>query len=370
MRHGSKIAACVACAVIALLSFVLSGCATFTPSPRVQPHLISEGEQNPVRYIDSLETEALPALPNHELSGQEFDERLDALYSIVVEHSRKPEFAEDDPVEATYAAAYNIANRYILNDMTQKERAHAFHDYLVYYINYDYELYDSYLNPNSTADYSHHRAFNIAGVFQDGVAVCDGLVRAYNFLLALEGIRGYRIEGAFVSGNERVSHAWNKIGLSSSPDSTPIWYQVDITMDMVTYTVNGKRAKEMAHGYFLVSDSSTARTHLKDSNQDGDYICNDDYDCYTNSTITIDGRQYGQTVTSQQQLNDIFAAVSRAGNSVGKIELKLAFPNVIANTYERCIEEAYKQVPDHSLSIDSRPYLSYPNGVYFFIIYT
>ena len=64
--------------------------------------------------------------------------------------------------------------------MTQKEKARVYYDWVVAHCNYDWDDYKGVESrPASHISY---------GVFEGGLAVCQGYTAAYNLLLRLEGI--------------------------------------------------------------------------------------------------------------------------------------------------------------------------------------
>ena len=58
-------------------------------------------------------------------------------------------------------------------------------------------------------DVYNYNCFYPEGVFDDSVAVCNGLSQAFVILCAIEGIESVKIGGA-VSGG---AHAWNKVNI-------------------------------------------------------------------------------------------------------------------------------------------------------------
>lgn len=292
-----------------------------------------------------------------------------------MELGKKPVFRADDPVKKIYDEAVNILNRYIQNSWHtaadgEYRKAHTVHDWLVYYVSYDFKLYDNY---QLGADVADHPAFDIDGVFLNKRAVCNGLSRAASFMFAIEGMKSMRVTGTYLG----VPHAWNKVNVGG------VWYNIDVTADAANYTYDSGRTykRQLTHGYFLLSDSTymqfsptgdRASAHIFMSTVSAPV----DYDYYT-GVVPVNGENYPLTITSQAQLNELFYDIGKAGKSIGKIELKLDFPNKESSSvnkgdiYAREIAEAYRQLnsPDFTVSGSSVPYVRYPNGVYLFLMY-
>lgn len=373
-RRSKSIAVC---AIFTALTCSLCACSSNANLSDILPHQISTAETDPVRPIDSREQARLSAISG-ELTDEQYRNRVDELYSIVVEDGKKPVFVQDDPVKPVYDAAIAVLNRYILNAWQTHDTAeekenddylivHSLHDYLVYNISYDMELYESYTAGNT--DVSGNPAFGIDGVFLNRVAVCDGISRAMNFLCAIEGVECIRVTGTLAS----VPHAWNKVQVGEK------WYNMDATADMCNYYVNGKAYKQLAHGYFLLSDetfiSFRVMPHSFSSSQYGQPTeALYDFDLFSARAIDIDGSAFAQVVTSQREFNALFTAVSNT-KKFRAIEVKLNFigkSNINdANMYRNEIAEAYSHLknPSFQLSETNVPYFQMPNGVYLFLLY-
>lgn len=349
-------------------AFSLVGCGAKTPTADIQPHLISTPDSSPVRPIDGFESVELSTFSGT-LSDEQYRDRVDELYSIVVDDGKKPIFKSDDPVKAVYDGAINILDKYILNkwqdgsESGERSIVHTIHDYLITNVTYDFELFDSSRNDENL---KNNPAFYIDGVFLNGRAVCDGLARAVNFLCAIEGIESMRVTGSYASG----PHAWNKVKIGGK------WYNIDVTADSANYTVNGGYEKQISHGFFMLSDDSMRRfqpqAHVFDTL---DNIALEDYSYYADKTVTVGEAVYPSVISSQAMLNNLFADIYAQKRTIGKIEVQLSFPDKAninaADMYASEIAEAYRQIKDADFSItnSTRPYFQYPNGVYMFLIY-
>lgn len=364
----------IAAALVAALLPTAVGCAKPKESPDLQPHLIATPEEAPVRPIDSFETAELSPVPSGDLTDAQYRARLDELYYTVVDDGKKPIFSDGDPVKAVYDAAIEILDTYILNswhgnDDGEYKTAHALHDYLAYYIEYDQELYIEYQNGNT--DVQNDPAFGIDGVFLNKLAVCDGLSRAYAFLCAIEGIESIRMVGTYAGG----PHAWNKVRVGGK------WYNADVTADMAHYVVSAGKSTEykhqIAHGHFMLSDE-TYRTFRPQMHVFSDTSACDaleDMEYFDGKAVSVNGTSYPSVITDQATLNSLFKSISSAKGAVGKIEIQLRFPDKAnindGDMYKAEIDEAYAHLknPDFALNESQRPYFHYPNGVYLFLMY-
>lgn len=357
---------------VILLSFLLAvpmlgGCSNLFPdSPDIAPHLIATPDDNPVRPIEQREERELSSftLP---LTDAQYRDRIDELFSLVAEDGNRPVFSENDPVKPVYDAAISVLNRYIKNEWEKSEsgevnKVHTIHDYLVSFVEYDNDLYESYRNG---ADVGGNPAFHIDGPLLNKRSVCDGLSKAFVFLCAIEGIDAVRVTGSYMS----IPHAWNKVKVDGE------WYNIDITADAANYLMDGNVMKsQLSHGFFLLSDytlrSFKPRLHVYDST----VPCLKDYDYYADKVVSVNGKPYNCVVTSQSELNAIFEAIGKSNRSVGKLELKLDFEGKInindGDMYSSEINIAYARILDADFTTaQQRPYFQSPGGVYLFLIY-
>lgn len=367
MKILRKTTVLLMCFAIAAL---FCGCSLFAkPSPDLKPHLIAESdaESEPVRPIDSCETLEFKTTAKE----SQLDELLNIVYKPQTGVGHKPDFSQTaDEVKEVYDAAVSILDRYIRNDYSEFERVHAIHDYLAYYTEYDYEL-ASLSRPDSSDP-----AFGLVGALINHKAVCDGFSKAFLLLCGIEQISCIRITGGYNADGVNINHAWNKVCVGG------VWYNVDATMDSWHVITDGKTTTDLlGHGYFMLSDADMKATltgrHTEDDNLLNNRECNKTYDFYGTTALGIG--DYAMEITSQEQLNDVFARIKKSKRKIGKVELKLNFPEYAASNleredaYVRQISEAYGKVSDRDFVFEpsngAYPYQRYPNGVYIFLIY-
>ncbi|MFI3229689.1 MAG: transglutaminase domain-containing protein [Bacillota bacterium] len=148
--------------------------------------------------------------------------------------------------ETVYEAAREVLIRIIDDSMTDAEKILAIYDFLTLEVVYDYELaYASESNPL-------YEGFYLEGVFVNGIAVCDGIAKAFTLLTMMEGIKSDKVIGyETVSG---VGHAWNMVVLDGE------WYGVDATWGSVMIT--GSTEEVQTHYWLLTTDYIMSANHL------------------------------------------------------------------------------------------------------------
>ena len=120
--------------------------------------------------------------------------------------------------------------------MSAAQKALVVHDYLVQNCEYDYER----LRAGTLPDISH----TAYGALVEGIAVCDGYAKAYNYIMDHK----LGISCTMVS-SDPMNHAWNMIEIDGK------WYHVDLTWDDPVWDSVGR----VNHFYFLLSDQAISQ---------------------------------------------------------------------------------------------------------------
>lgn len=119
------------------------------------------------------------------------------------------------------------------------------HNYIVKHVKYDY---DALQTPNM-----HPDAYNIAGVFVNCLAVCEGIAKAFHLLCSRLNIESLIIFGKSSSALVGIDlpHAWNICCLESK------YVHVDATWDIAASSVS----RYTRYDYFCVPDDEILRDH-------------------------------------------------------------------------------------------------------------
>lgn len=127
-----------------------------------------------------------------------------------------------------YRHAADWRYRYMTGESLRHD-LRSVHDEIIYATRYDSEYASSL---NLKADHPSHRA---SGVFEHGLAVCDGYARAFHSILEEAEVP------AFIVTSFRMNHAWNLVYDDG-------WYYVDVTFDDPV----PDRAGQAYHRYFMI----------------------------------------------------------------------------------------------------------------------
>ena len=235
----------------------------------------------------------------------EYVETSEQLYHVV-ESGATPLFknTQNNTAYEIYNQAKQILREIICDEMTEYEKVLSIFDYICYNTIYDDQIvdYNDDENGDGVVDagkvsFAAYKSFYMEGVFEDGLAVCDGFSKTFSLLCNMEGVDAYRITGSTSGG----LHAWNKVKVAGN------WYVVDITWtvsqtkenDFTTggEAVNFNNTEFLSYKYFLKSDnfiksshsaSNTALNNSLPANNEYYYYFNQTFDGENNLIISSD----------------------------------------------------------------------------------
>lgn len=160
--------------------------------------------------------------------------------------------------------AAEVIEKLITEDMTDYQKVHAIHDYMILNCTYDTDELDE----RKGADVL---SYCPEGFFKNGKAICAGYSSTFQLFMDLLEIPCITVENAYANqpGND---HAWNIVYVQDK------WYYVDITWDDPIPDMNIKY-----HSFLLVSSAEMESTgHIWDEDK-YPYVKNSfvrDWNCY------------------------------------------------------------------------------------------
>lgn len=168
------------------------------------------------------------------------------LYYAVI-NGYRPLPAAGSVAESVYNAAKAALNAIIDDTMTDAEKALAIYDWLAVNVSYDNQV----AADASVDNIGSYNAFYLEGVFTDGVAVCDGIAKAFALMCGMEGIHAYKVMGVSRAVSPAVGHTWNAVVIDG------YFYYVDATWANLEITVGNDKFEAVDYEYFLMSLSET-----------------------------------------------------------------------------------------------------------------
>lgn len=182
------------------------------------------------------------------------------------------------------------------------------------------------------------KVFHLQGVFDDGLAVCDGIASAFKLMCLIEGI-----ECIEVSGWAGEAHAWNKVKIDGD------WFVVDPTWARI----NSDTANRLTRQWLLITDQTAltgANPHRERNKYNQDCIqtlATGNYDYYDEFDI---GGGYDLVANSQTELNAIIEYYYDQGYNTAEFRY-----NMSGATPENDIQNAVSQIENVTFSYIIQP---------------
>ncbi len=288
---------------------------TYTPEPTRKTESLSP-------YIQRASANPIPVTPERaaDYDGFKINESV-ISYKVstteqlfyALECRVKPLPAEGSAAERIYGKIKTVLRQIINDGMTDFEKARAIYDWLIMNVAYDGALYDMLTSGLGSENSNEYNGFYLEGVFDDGVAVCDGISKAFSAMANVEGIPCVQVSGKQTGNPHGVGHAWNKIYLDGS------WYIVDATSGGVI--VNGTH-EVYSLVYFLMTDEEMEKRYTGVDYTD--LKCEREYNPYMDYKITYLGNEYDLYIESQTELNAVMQYFSSFSEEGITLQLEIA----------------------------------------------
>ena len=224
----------------------------------------------------------------------------------------KPLPVAGSAAERIYEKIKTVLRDIITDEMNDFEKTRAIYDYLIMNVIYDGELYEL-LTGSTELDSTDYNGFYLEGVFDDGVAVCDGISKAFTAMANIEGIPCVQVSGRQTLNPMGVGHAWNKIYLDGS------WYIVDATSGGTV--VNGEYEVHSLC-FFLITDAEMEKKYIGENHTELE--CNSEYDPFKSHFFTYLGTEYDLYIESQSELDILMRYFSSFDADGITVQFKIA----------------------------------------------
>lgn len=172
------------------------------------------------------------------------------LYFAIAE-GYKPVPVEGSTAERIYDSARNVIYKVTTPEMSATDKALNLYRWLSLNVVYDHKLSAD----DAVENLDDNEAFYLEGVFDNRLAVCDGIAKAYAMLLRLDGIPAYKVCG---TANDGMGHAWNKVLIDGG------WVGADVTWSNYGVSIGDdvvERIELLSYDYFAVTDEDLDIAH-------------------------------------------------------------------------------------------------------------
>ncbi|MGN0797021.1 MAG: transglutaminase domain-containing protein [Christensenellales bacterium] len=204
--------------------------------------------------------------------------------------------------ERIYNKAKDVLREIIDDSMDDLDKVRAIYDWLSINVIYDHKLASDSGNiiKGSKEYYALYgnAAFYAEGVFDNGLAVCNGIAIAFDILCRIEGIECYKVLGQAGS----VDHAWNRVKVGG------YWYISDPTWGSKAVRTGDYYVEYLVEDYMLMDYEESkpyyGGNHYETTSRSGGsehYAGDTNYDVYANTLFYdhVYGRVY-DTILSQR----------------------------------------------------------------------
>ena len=182
------------------------------------------------------------------------------------------------------------------------EKCRWVHNYLIRHIKYNYEALK---RPDEYQD-----SFNVKGAIIDGLAVCEGVSKAFKLLCDRLGVNTMIAFGRSTQDNfgVEISHAWNMVRFNDE------YVHVDVTWDMGMSEIS----KFTRYDYFCVSD----RWMLLDHEYSSFPVCKTDEYSYFSKR--------NRYFISKKELRDYLSTELKKGSTILYFKINVSKDSIVA----------------------------------------
>ncbi len=157
------------------------------------------------------------------------------------------------------------------------------HDYLVNTVKYN-----SAVSSADTGDALPHE-YSAYGALCKKSAVCEGYVKAFQFLCLQSGINSTQIMGE----GKKTDHMWSAVNINNA------WYQTDVTWDDMD-AQNG-----VYYGYFNLTKAQMCADHTIDYNTVAVPECNSTAAAYHDNFSVLIANEYSEPANYQKAIDNL-----------------------------------------------------------------
>lgn len=241
-----------------------------------------------------------------------------------LENGYKPEFTafsnENHSAQRIYNAAKDVLAQICKNSMTDLEKAKAIYEWLILNVQYDnLGAYKSEHSLITAAEAKEYDTWYADGVFNHGVAVCEGIAKAFVIMARIENIPAVMVVNS--------SHAWNKVYIGGQ------WYGIDATHGNVLggtlpdedSEISGKKGIEiMTYDSFMFTDSYKASRGYIANNYTG-FVANTVYNYYETVQKEYNSEAYNLQIDSEAELTTLMKHAKSLASTMSSAHYTIEF---------------------------------------------
>ena len=217
--------------------------------------------------------------------------------------------------EEVYNDAVKVLNKICDDSMSDIKKLEAIYEWLVLNVEYDHIAAS---DSNSYADnWPKYDSWYAEGVFDNGIAVCDGISKAMLILSKIENIPAVRCTGD--------AHAWNRVYVNGK------WYGIDATHGESGDPKNS--ISVLSYSQFLFTDSwKTGKGYTSDNYTS--IVANTVYNYFDEVSYTYNGTTFDYVMDTQAEFNALMCYIKARADfsSMTEFTIELVFAGLPFNT--------------------------------------
>ena len=221
-----------------------------------------------------------------------------------LEQGYRPICEPNSGAELMYNKAKDVLRDICDDSMNDVEKIRAMYEWLILNVNYDQKaLSVAEQNESSSGTLYQYDSWQAEGVFNTGVAVCEGYAKAFLIMARIEGI-----PMIYVTGN---MHAWNRVYLNG------YWYGIDATQGDLQYSLSSGRGYEVLDNYnFLFTDSFKSSAGFTSTDY-AEFKAEKVYNYYQNVKFTINDQTCDLHCNTKTEMYALIRAIKKYATTNG-----------------------------------------------------
>ncbi len=237
---------------------------------------------------------------------------------FAVQSGYRPVPTAGSSAERIYEKAKTVLREIVDDKMTDIEKAHAIFDWIILNVTYDNALLElgKTVGEDGKKPFVHdYNGFYLEGVFDDQIAVCDGISKAYVLLCGIEGIECIQVIGESLpdENDKSIGHAWNKIKIDGK------WYVVCATSGG---TILNQEIEAFDHAYFMTTDAQMGARYV----EMGEYpAANTVYDAFADLKFEYKNKEYSLKAKNKSELVAAAEYLIASSSGLRTIDVKVDY---------------------------------------------
>lgn len=239
-----------------------------------------------------------------------------------LENGYKPVCVENSAAERVYNKAKTVLRNICTDAMSDFEKTRAIYEWIILNTAYDNLAYSKVRNNQITDEETRlYKCWFAEGVFDDGVAVCEGFAKAFVILARIEGIPAlYVTNDMEETPSDSGAHAWNKVYIDGK------WYVLDSTHGNAEDSTSN--IETLSYSEFLITDAEkTARGYTLSKYTDSKFAATTSYNYYEEySTLDL-------AITSENELRTLFNEIKNYSSSTRYFTIDVYVPKLYHTSF-------------------------------------